>query len=168
MTTGVNKLECMQLNFAAPWVRRSFLCIAYNFPYALQLLKFTHSQAGKHNLDGFVFIYVCVRSKFCPSLIGNMSVRFPSQNMNEKHQPNKMHKILLIRLYFPLDALHVSGYVSPSSGATFISYTSHLVYAGICRYHMSGYCVAIATQQPDVPAYTKCDVQLIKLLLMMD
>ena len=30
-----------------------------------------------------------------------------------------MHKILVIRLYFPLDALHVLYYVSPSSGATF-------------------------------------------------
>ena len=34
---------------------------------------------------------------------------------------------------------------------------------GICRYHTSGCCVAIATQQPDVPAYNKCDVQLIKI-----
>ena len=40
-----------------------------------------------------------------------------------------MHKTLVIRLYFPLDALHVP----------------------------------IATQQPDVLAYTKCDVQLIKV-----
>ena len=31
---------------------------------------------------------------------------------------------------------------------------------GICRYHTCGCCVAIATQQPDVSAYTKCDVQL--------
>ena len=31
---------------------------------------------------------------------------------------NKMHKILVIRLYFPLDDLHVSDYISPSSGAT--------------------------------------------------
>ena len=37
-----------------------------------------------------------------------------------------MHKILVIRLYFPLDALHVSDYISPSSGATLISCTSHL------------------------------------------
>ena len=51
-----------------------------------------------------------------------------------------MHKILVNRLYFPLDALHVSDYISPSSGATFISCTSHLVYAD-----------------------TKCDVQLIKV-----
>ena len=43
----------------------------------------------------------------------------------------------VIRLYFLLDALHVSGYISPSSGATFISCTSHL-------------------------AYIKCDVQRIK------
>ena len=39
---------------------------------------------------------------------------------------------------------------------------------GLCRYHKSGCCVAIATQQPDVwnrhiPAYTKCDIQLIKV-----
>ena len=44
-----------------------------------------------------------------------------------------MHKILVTRLYFPLDAVHVSDYVSPSSGATFISCTSHLVYAGTIR-----------------------------------
>ena len=44
-----------------------------------------------------------------------------------------MHKILVIRLYFPLDALHVSDCVSLSSGATFISRTSHLVYAGTIR-----------------------------------
>ena len=39
-----------------------------------------------------------------------------------------MHKSLVIRLYFSLDALHVSDYV-----------------------------------KPDVPVYTKCDVQLIKV-----
>ena len=72
-----------------------------------------------------------------------------------------MHKILVIRLYFPLDALHVSDYISPSSGATFISCTSHLVYAGT-----SGYSHTTARRM--VPAYTKCDIQLIKLLLMMD
>ena len=38
-------------------------------------------------------------------------------------------KILVIRLYFPLDALHVSDYISPFSGAAFIRCTSHLVYA---------------------------------------
>ena len=31
---------------------------------------------------------------------------------------NKMHKILVIRLYFLLDVLNVSDYISPSSGAT--------------------------------------------------
>ena len=59
-----------------------------------------------------------------------------------------MHKILVIRLYFPLDALHVSDYVSPSSGATFVSCTSHLVYAD---------------RPLMVPVYTKCDVQLINV-----
>ena len=42
---------------------------------------------------------------------------------------------------------------------------------GICRYHTSGCCVAIATQEPEVwyrhiPAYTKCDVQLITNCLL--
>ena len=73
-----------------------------------------------------------------------------------------MHKILVIRLYFLLDALHISDYISPSSGATFISCTSHLVYAGICRYVwlLCGYSQTAARRM--VPAYTKCDVQLIK------
>ena len=30
-----------------------------------------------------------------------------------------MHKVLVIRFYFPLDALHVSDYTSPSSGTSF-------------------------------------------------
>ena len=42
-----------------------------------------------------------------------------------------MHKILVIRLYFPLDALHVSDYISPSSGATF--YKLYIAF-GIGRY----------------------------------
>ena len=40
-----------------------------------------------------------------------------------------MHKILVIRLYFPLYVLHDSDCVSPSLGTTFISCTSHLLYA---------------------------------------
>ena len=71
-----------------------------------------------------------------------------------------MHKILVIRLYFLLDALHVSDYISPSSGATYTSCTLHLVYAGICRYVwlLCGH----TTARRMVPAYTKCDEQLIK------
>ena len=48
-------------------------------------------------------------------------------------QTNKMHKIPVIRLYFLLDALHVSDCISPSSVATFISCTLHLVYADTIR-----------------------------------
>ena len=44
-----------------------------------------------------------------------------------------MHKILVIRLYFPLDALHVSDYISPSPAATFVSCASHLVCADAIR-----------------------------------
>ena len=64
----------------------------------------------------------------------------PYMYINQQDAQNSV-----IRRYFPLDALHVSDCISPSSGATFISCTSHLV-----------------------PAYTKCDVEPIKLMLMMD
>ena len=80
-----------------------------------------------------------------------------------------MHKILVIRLYFPLDALHVSDYISPSSGATLqavhrIWYMP--VYAGTIRPAVADYSHTTAGRM--VPAYTNCDVQLTKLLLMMD
>ena len=55
-----------------------------------------------------------------------------------------MHKILVIRAYFPLDTLHVSDSIGPSSGASF--YKLYIAF-GICRYHTCGCCVAIATQQ---------------------
>ena len=76
-----------------------------------------------------------------------------------------MHKILVIILYFPLDALHVSDYISPSSGATF--YKRYIVF-GIFGYVwlLIGYNHTTARRM--VSAYTECDVQLIKLLLMMD
>ena len=71
-------------------------------------------------------------------------------------------QITVNELYFPLDVLHVSDYVSPSSGATFISCTSHLVYASICRYVWLLCDYSYTTARRMVPAYTKCDVQLIK------
>ena len=49
------------------------------------------------------------------------------------YEPTRCTKILVIRLYFLLDAVHVLDYVSPSSEATFISCTSHLVYADTIR-----------------------------------
>ena len=44
-----------------------------------------------------------------------------------------------------------------------MSCTSHLVYAGVCRYVwlLCGYSHTTARRM--VPAYTKCDVQLIKV-----
>ena len=55
-----------------------------------------------------------------------------------------MYRILVIRLYFPLDALHVSDYISPSSGATFVScICRHIpVYAGIYQMRCTAYKVA--------------------------
>ena len=50
---------------------------------------------------------------------------------------NKMHRILVTTLYFPLDALHVSDCVSPSSVTTFWSCISQLVQAGTIQPHNS-------------------------------
>ena len=60
-----------------------------------------------------------------------------------------MQKILVIRLYFLLDALHVSDCISPPPGVIF--YKLYVAF-GICRYmpvyaDTSGCCVAITTQQ---------------------
>ena len=50
-----------------------------------------------------------------------------SYNMHKNRQDAQ--KIRVIRLYFPLDALHVSDYISTFSGANFIGCTSYLVNA---------------------------------------
>ena len=81
----------------------------------------------------------------------------------DMYMNHKMHRSLVISLYFLLNALHVSDCISPSSGATFISCTSHLVYAGICRYVwlLCGYSHTTARRM--VPACTKGDIQFIKV-----
>ena len=48
------------------------------------------------------------------------------------YEPTRCTKFLWLDFIFPLDALHVSDYISPSWRATFISCTSHLVYADTC------------------------------------
>ena len=75
-------------------------------------------------------IFSCVRCPHNPVKIVTVCI-----------QTNKMHKVLVSRLYFLVDALHVSDYISPSSAFV------------ICRYHTSGCCVAIAPEQPVVSAY---------------
>ena len=74
-----------------------------------------------------------------------------------------MHKILVIRLYFLLSVLHVSDYISPSSGTTFISSTSHLVYADTILLSVVWLWSHNRQTYRHIPAYTKCDVQLIKV-----
>ena len=49
------------------------------------------------------------------------------------YEPTRCTEFVLLDFIFPLDALHVSDYISPSSGSTFISCTSHLVYADTIR-----------------------------------
>ena len=63
-----------------------------------------------------------------------------------------MHKSLVIRLYFLLDALHVSDCISPHLGATFVSCITHLVYAGTIVWLLFGYRHTTARRM--VQAYT--------------
>ena len=56
----------------------------------------------------------CQRNEYFTQFVVVRTVRHPTICI----QTNKMRKILVIRLYFPLNALHVSDCVSPSSGAT--------------------------------------------------
>ena len=53
-----------------------------------------------------------------------------------------MHKILAIRLYFPVDALHASQSVSLSSGATFYKLYIVPAYTGIHQMRCTAYKVA--------------------------
>jgi hypothetical protein len=62
-----------------------------------------------------------------------------------------MHKILVIRLYFQYMLYMFRTVLVHLQEQTF--YKLYVTF-GICRYHTSGCCVAIATQQPDVSAYT--------------
>ena len=66
-----------------------------------------------------------------------------------------MHKILLIRLYFSLMFYMFRTILVHHQEQLYELYIAF----GICRYHTSGH--ATATRM--VPAYTKCDVQLIKI-----
>ena len=67
-------------------------------------------------------------------LINNDSMKTNTCMKGNKNECNmyiiqKDAQNYVFRLNFPLDALHVSDCISPSSGATFISCTSHLLYA---------------------------------------
>ena len=77
--------------------------------------------------------------------------------INQQDAQNSCDYIL-----FFIDALHVSDYISPSSGATFISCTRYTA-VGIYRYVwlLCGYSHTPARRM--VPAYTKYDVRLIKV-----
>ena len=73
-----------------------------------------------------------------------------------------MHEILVITLYFQYTLYMFRNVLVHLQEQSF--YKLYIAFC-ICRYHTSG----IATQQPDVSAYTKYDIQLIKsLLLKMD
>ena len=76
-----------------------------------------------------------------------------------------MYRILVIKLYFPLDALHVSDSLIHHHERHF--YKPYIA-IGICRYMPVQYVWLLCGYSPTtarrmVPAYTKCDAQLIKV-----
>ena len=66
----------------------------------------------------------------------NLMLYTPCINLQYAYKPTGCTKIHVIRLYFPLDALHVSDCISPSSGVTF--YKLYIAF-GICRYMLVPY-----------------------------
>ena len=63
----------------------------------------------------------------------NLTLYAPCIILQSVYKPTRCTKCRVIRLYLPLNSVHVSDYVSPSSGATFESCTSHLMYTGTIR-----------------------------------
>ena len=79
------------------------------------------------------------------------------------YKPTRCTKFLWLDFIFSLDALHVSDY----------NFYKLYIAIGMCRYMPIEYVWLLCgyihiTARRMVPAYTKCDVQLIKLLLMVD
>ena len=71
------------------------------------------SRRGERSTNGTAFAVKIKKD------LPDFGIGFVTRNCQTLYiQTNKMHKILVIRLYFLLDALHGSGYISPSSGAT--------------------------------------------------
>ena len=87
---------------------------------------------------------------------------------SDVYKPTRCIKFLWLDFISLLDALHVSDYISPSSGATF--YRLHIAF-GTCRYRTSGCCVAIVTQPHNSQTYQHISNTMYspwKLLLKMD
>ena len=77
-----------------------------------------------------------------------------------------MHKLFVIRLHFQYTLYMFRAVSVHLQEQSF--YKLYIAFC-VCRYHTSGCCAAIATQQPDVSAHTKHDIQLMKrLFLRMD
>ena len=64
---------------------------------------------------------------------------------------NKMHKILLIKLYFPLDAIHVSDCISPSSGETF-----YMLYIAFAVARFAGTAVSDPSSSMAIFVFIRC------------
>ena len=123
----------------------------------------TEMRRNKRNIFELIIIWFSTGSKLSFAVRDTQLARLwtPNKYCNEAIciWTNKMHKILVIRLYFPLDALHVSDCISPSSEAIF--YKLYIAF-GMCQYvwQLCGYSHTTARRM--VPAYTKGDVQLVK------
>ena len=64
------------------------------------------------------FIDFAAKSSRLKTSINQFGVVCTVHHPTIRIKTNRMQNILVIRLYFLLDALHVSDYISPSSGAT--------------------------------------------------
>ena len=128
----------------------------------------------KHNLDQLTTLYarhcIPILHKYEQDGRGKQRKFFVlccKRNGIYVYKPTRCKKFL-IRLYFSIYPLHISDRISPSSGAIFLKVVCRISYMPVYT-DTSDCCMAIATQQPDVSAYTKYDIEVTKrLLLKMD
>ena len=120
------RCSCIHVSkiFAFEWRWQRVIKIGLNSEYHLtgEITKFvkmlTHL-LNYWNTEAHWTLFFC-RISLCSSVpSGNYSLPFQTQPILQYvYKPTRCTKFLWIRLYFPLNALHVSDCISPSSGAT--------------------------------------------------
>jgi hypothetical protein len=113
------------------------ICTVHHPKICMYISRYMHRPSSYNMYVYFTFYAPCIILKY----VCIFHVLCTVHQLRIYIWTNKMYKILVSRLYFLLNALHVSDYIIPSLGATF--YKLYIAYTGIGRYHTCGCCVAI-------------------------
>jgi hypothetical protein len=79
-STDANKLERVQQKFAALCYNSFFLQVYYShYSTVYEQLKLHTLRMRRHHLEELFFIQVYLCSKFCPSVLGTVTLRVPAR-----------------------------------------------------------------------------------------